>query len=154
MNIQTELKKLRDNRLLRNSDEINEFESAIANIVELEDADHIEYLCQGFDDSTEEDEVMFGLIHAIESYDNKFDGEITLKKFAEAVPSMLPHAKEWSKIMHKRILNHEPSRITYSKIIKELDKEIQSKIVDQLVEIKNKNPKRFEAYANQIIEHL
>ncbi|MGG4124815.1 Imm30 family immunity protein [Bacillus licheniformis] len=145
---------MRDNRLLRNSDEINEFESAIANIVKLEDADHIEYLCQGFDDYTEEDEVMFCLIHAIESYDNKFDGEITLKKFAKAVPSMLPHAKEWSKIMHKRILNHEPSRVTYSKILKDLDKEIQSKIIDQLVEIKNKNPKRFEASANQIIEHL
>ncbi|HHT7240287.1 MULTISPECIES: Imm30 family immunity protein [Bacillus] len=34
---------------------------------------------------------------------------------ANSITKMIPHAKEWLKILHKRILNHEPSRNIYKK---------------------------------------
>jgi hypothetical protein len=73
----------------------------------LNEIDHISNLCLGFDDETEHDEIMFGLVHAIESYDKTFGLEKSLTKIAESFPVMLPQAKEWTKIIHKRILNQD-----------------------------------------------
>ncbi|MFP7476957.1 Imm30 family immunity protein [Terribacillus saccharophilus] len=70
MDILVELQNLKDNRLLRDDQEVEKFEKAIENILKMKDGNRITFLCQGFDDDTENDEVMFGLIHAIESYDN------------------------------------------------------------------------------------
>ncbi|PAF37579.1 hypothetical protein CHH58_07975 [Terribacillus saccharophilus] len=66
MDILVELQNLKDNRLLRDDQEVEKFEKAIKNILKMKDGNNIPLLCQGFDDETENDEVMFGLIHAIE----------------------------------------------------------------------------------------
>lgn len=140
-----------DNRLLRNEEEISAFEQAISSVLDLKDLNHLRNLCLGFHDATENDEVMFGLIHAIESYDNIFGSEQSLIELAESLPYMLPHAKEWAKTLHKRILNHESSCKIYSKVISTADVNIK-KIVLQLVkEIKERNPKRFEASVDEFV---
>ncbi|WP_237706200.1 Imm30 family immunity protein [Ornithinibacillus scapharcae] len=120
----------------------------------MEDVNHIEILCQGFDDLTENDEVMFGLIHAIESYDKIASSEISLKVLASSIPKMLPHAKEWLKILHKRILNHEPSRNIYKEILPTLNNDIQKYILSQLNSIKERNPSRFEESVNSILDFI
>ncbi|USK35057.1 immunity 30 family protein [Bacillus sp. F19] len=154
MDISVELIELKNNRLLRDENEVEKFEQSIENILEMKDVNHIEILCQGFDDLTENDEIMFGLIHAIESYDNIVDSEVSLKILANSIPNMLPHAKEWLKILHKRILNHEPSLNIYKKIIPTLYKDVQDYIVSQLTSIKEKNPSRFEKSVNLILDYL
>lgn len=154
MDILVELTELKSNRLLRDESEVEKFENTIENILALKDVNHIEILCQGFDDLTENDEVMFGLIHAIESYDKIVSSEISLKVLANSIPKMLPHAKEWLKILHKRILNHEPSRNIYKKIIPSLNNDIQKYIVSLLISIKEKNPNRFEENVNSILDFL
>lgn len=90
MNIKDEIKKLQQNRLLKNEDEVINFEETIGNLLSLKDAKLIKDLCSGFDDSTNNHEVMFGLIHAIE----EFEGEERLLEMAKAIPDMLPHATE------------------------------------------------------------
>ncbi|GLF90664.1 hypothetical protein Saga11_19230 [Bacillus safensis] len=154
MDILVELAELKNNRLLRDESEIKKFEIAIESILNLQNVNHIEILCQGFDDSTENDEVMFGLIHAIESYDNLVSSEISLEVLAKSIPKMIPHAKEWLKILHKRILNHESSRDIYKKIILTLNIDTQKYIVSQLNSIKEKNPVRFEESVNSILDFL
>ncbi|NYF25102.1 Imm30 family immunity protein [Sporosarcina sp. JAI121] len=154
MDISVELTELKNNRLLRDENEVEKFEQSIENILKMEDFNHIEILCQGFDDLTENDEVMFGLIHAIESYDNIVGSEASLKILANSIPKMLPHAQEWLKILHKRILNHEPSRNIYKKIIPTLNNDVQDYIVSQLTSIIEKNPSRFEESVNSIIDYL
>lgn len=53
---------------------------------------------------------------------------------------MIPHAKEWTKILHKRILNHDdPSLNIYKEIISTLNKDVQDYIISLLIEIKEKN---------------
>jgi len=149
-----ELTELKNNRLLRDENEVEKFEKSIENILEMKDVSHIEVLCQGFDDLTENDEVMFGLIHAIESYDNIVDSEASLKVLANSIPKMLPHAKEWLKILQKRILNHEPSLNIYKEIIPTLNKDVQAYIISQLIVIKEKNTSKFEKSVNLILEYL
>ncbi|MER2079807.1 Imm30 family immunity protein [Psychrobacillus psychrotolerans] len=154
MEILFELTELKNNRLLRDENEVEKFEKSIENILEMKDVSHIEVLCQGFDDLTENDEVMFGLIHAIESYDNIVDSEASLKVLANSIPKMLPHAKEWLKILQKRILNHEPSLNIYKEIIPTLNKDVQAYIISQLIVIKEKNTSKFEKSVNLILEYL
>ncbi|KML32051.1 Imm30 family immunity protein [Rossellomorea marisflavi] len=143
-----------DNRLLRNEEEITAFEQAISSILDLKELNHIRNLCLGFHDATENDEVMFGLIHAIESYDDFFDPELSLKALAESIPYMLPHAKEWAKTLHKRILNHEPSFKVYKKVISTADDSIKETVLQLVNEIKERHPKRFETSVDEFVLYV
>ena len=150
MDIQAEILKLKKNRLLRNTLEVNDFESAIENIVSLNDVNLIKDLCVGFDDQTEDDEVMFGLIHAIED----FEGEKGLLEMAKAIPSMLPHAKGWATVLNYRVLNHEPSRRQYGKVLKKVNVTAQDIVVKILKEIKTEDPAQFETSVDEVLSIL
>jgi hypothetical protein len=152
VNIQTQI--LVNSRKLRTEIEIRQFENAITNFLRMNQVDHIKNLCLGFDDSTEHDEVVFGLIHAIESYDKTFGSVDPLKKFSESIPSMLPHAKEWLKTLHKRILNHEPSRRVYAEVISNSDIFTKSTVIQLVNEIKDKNPSKFETSVSEFMSDL
>lgn len=144
VDIKIETQRLIDNRLLRTQQEIQDFEQGIINILGINDVQHIKNLCLGFDDATENDEIMFGLIHAIESYDKTFGSELPLINLAESLNFMLPHAKEWAKTLHKRILNHDPSSKVYAEVISKVDIGIKSSVIEIVNQIKDKNPKKFE----------
>lgn len=154
MDINIVTQTLIDNRLLRSQQEITDFELAISIILNLKDLNHIRNLCLGFDDTTEHDEVMFGLIHAIEYYDKDFGLEQSLVVLSEALPCMLPHAKEWAKTLHKRILNHEPSSKIYSKIISQEDDNVKNIAIQLLDEIKERNPKRFQVSVDEFLAYI
>lgn len=150
MDLKTEILKLQKSRLLRNTFEITDFESAIENIISFKDAKLIKDLCTGFDDKTEDHEVMFGLVHAIED----FEGEEGLLEMVKAIPTMLPHAKEWVTILNYRILNHEPSRKLYIDVLKKVDVSVKNTILQILKEIKNEDPVKFEMSVNEVLVSL
>ncbi|MDF2904203.1 MAG: hypothetical protein K0S25_1841 [Bacillus sp. (in: firmicutes)] len=150
MNLNEEIQKLQKNRLLRNVNEVHDFEEAIQNIISLQDVNLVKDLCSGFDDQTNEHEVMFGLIHAIE----EFEGEQGLFEMAKAIPDMLPHAKEWATILHYRILNHAPSRQLYAKVLTKINLRAKNIIVGILKEIKNEAPERFESNVNELFSNM
>ena len=143
--------RLVENRLLRTFDEIKSFEETIAKIITYKDVTHISILCSGFDDLTEQDEVMFGLIHAVEYYISIADPEIVLEKIAMSAKIMLPQAEEWYKILQIRILNNNKTRDIYKKVIKELDKEQQIIVISQLEKIKHEEKTRFEEKINYVL---
>ncbi|NLW48002.1 MAG: hypothetical protein GXY86_11795 [Firmicutes bacterium] len=147
MNIKDEIKKLQQNRLLKNEDEVINFEETIGNLLSLKDAKLIKDLCSGFDDSTNNHEVMFGLIHAIE----EFEGEEGLLEMAKAIPDMLPHATDWAIILHYRILNDEPSRKLYAQVLNKVNLKAKSTIVMLLKKIKAEDPTRFETFVDQVL---
>ncbi|WP_282141066.1 Imm30 family immunity protein [Cytobacillus oceanisediminis] len=66
MDIKSELKKIYTNRFLQSQKEISNFEGALRNLIGLGDTSVITDLCMGFDDDTEQYEIMFGLVHGIE----------------------------------------------------------------------------------------
>ena len=154
MNIVNEVKILNENKLLRTNEEIEKFECAIENILSNEDYKDIKYLCTGFDDNTEDDEVMFGLIHAIESYDRIADVKLTLKEFIYSIPSVYLYAKEWIKIMNKRILNDENSLQEYIKIVENCDVELKLILIELMNEVKKDNPERFSKPVNKFLTYI
>ena len=92
--------KLIVNRLLRNDDEINAFEKARELIAERENPRDISILCQAFDDETEDYEVMFGIVHDIEAYDNISSTEIATEQFVISIPFMADKATEWLEVYY------------------------------------------------------
>lgn len=62
INIESATQQLRDNRLMKDTEQIKLFEEALEEIGAEENVAHIAALCQGFDDNTEHQEVMFGLV--------------------------------------------------------------------------------------------
>lgn len=145
-------KILIENRLLRNSEEIELFENAIENILNEENYEDIKYLCEGFDDCTEDDEVMFGLVHAIESYDSVYDVSVTMNEFVNSIPDVISYAKKWMKTMLKRILNDEHSRHVLNQIISDSDDKVKTTVIRLLNEISNENPERFKLVVNEVLE--
>jgi hypothetical protein len=154
MDIKSQTQILVDSRMLRTENEIQQFENAIANILNMNEVEHIKNLCLGFDNATEHDEVMFSLIHAIESYDKTFGSEKPLQQFAASIQSMLPHASEWVKTLNKRILNHDLSRRVYAEVISNCDTGIKNIVLQLINEIKDKNPKKFETSVSEFLSNV
>ncbi|RAS79937.1 Imm30 family immunity protein [Priestia endophytica] len=150
MDIRTEIQKLYNCRLLKTEEDFEQFENTLERLADYNDESMIRELCTVFDDNTEDEEVMFGLIHFIES----FEKEIYLTEMPKALPNMIENAKEWAMILNKRILNHELYRKEYMKILSSMDEPIKLTVVNLLMEIAADDSERFKAPANEIIQHL
>jgi hypothetical protein len=90
---------------------------------------------------------MFGLVHFVEHFDRK----AYLLELAKAVPSMLPRAQEWAKILHYRILNSRDARRMYKDVLVRLDNETRQVIVDLLNEIKDEKPLKFKSPVEEVL---
>ncbi len=152
MNIDNIIKNLFKNRLMRDDKEIDEFEESLGEINHLSNVDYIAELCKVFDDKTEHHEVMWGLVHLIESFDAEFGSEQTLKQIIKATPYMLNTAKEWIKILNHRILNDEPSRIAFSKSLCNTEEDTKHIVLNLLDEIKQEDSHKFEVYVNEVFK--
>lgn len=61
------MKRLYNHRLLENENEVRDFNESLMEVIAYNDVSVITELCFVLDDETEQFEVMFGLIHGIES---------------------------------------------------------------------------------------
>ena len=97
-------------------------------------------MCIVFEDETQEEEVMFGLVHFIEDFEmGKY-----LTEMPKALPKMVESAKEWAMLLNIRILNNDLYRSEYAKVLVGMNHDIQLTIINLLNEIIADNPKRFE----------
>jgi len=104
---------LNRNRLLRHSEEIYAFENALNELAENQNSDYLEDLHLVLDDRCEQPDVMFGLIHLLES----FELEEQLRAFVSIVSKLMITAPDWTQILHNRILNDEPACKLYKEIL-------------------------------------
>lgn len=154
MEIDDLAQKLVHSRLLQNEEQVQVFEQSIESIMSMNNSDCIKSLCLGFDDQTENDEVMFGLLHTIESFDQELGLEQSFIKQAEALRYMLPHAKEWAKTFHKRILNQDEARNAYARVISNADNATRELVLSLMNEIKAKNPEKFAEKTEEFLSSI
>ncbi|ARU60927.1 hypothetical protein CBW65_07405 [Tumebacillus avium] len=133
---------------------LRDFEVAIESMMNLGEESLISDLCLGFDDSAEHDEIMFGLVHAIECLDRVFGQEVALRKLAVSLPTLFPHAKGWAVILNKRILNHAPSLIIYAEVVKNLDPDKKELITSLIREIRDEPSRKFETKGATFIAYM
>ena len=153
MDVNSELNKIYTNRLLQSQEEIDAFEEALGNIIGLEHKSVITELCRGFDDDTEQYEIMFGLVHGIEHL-YKENIEEGLYLIAIAVPSVIDRAREWMEVLHCRILNHEQVRRIYGSVLSKLDDNSKEVIINLLRDIKREDPDMFSNSVDEVLKAI
>jgi hypothetical protein len=154
ISIQNELAVLKANRLMETNEQTRKFISAMENIFSLKNPEVIEYLCEGFDDDTEENEVMFDLVHTIEAYDKIVSPEIATGYFIKGINLMHPHAKGWIEIMLIRILNEDNSRIVFSNLIKHADAKTKKNVRSIIEGLVNEDPEEFSDKGTMVMSYL
>ena len=91
---------------------IDKFDEILGKIAELNDPNSIEGLIQYFDDDSDYPEVIFGIIHLIE----QFDDDTYLINLLPNSISMFRESPYWIEVLHYRILN-SPSTLEAYKAI-------------------------------------
>lgn len=149
MDNKVEIQKLIEARKLSTSEEYTIFEDALNALQGKISIDDVSDICRAFYDDTQDDEMMFGIIHLIE----KLCGKDYLKEIAICTPAM-KDAHNWAMILNKRIINSQEYFAMYIEVIRSLESESKNKIVGLLNDVKNDNPNRFSEkieYLNSVI---
>ena len=120
---------LETNKLMRSPDEVTAFENALASLADRPQNEYLPDLHLILDDRCEQPEVMFGLIHFLES----FDVSAQIQAFVTVVPQLMLVASEWTRILHSRILNDDDACRLYRDILHSLNSQ-EPNFVRQLLE--------------------
>lgn len=126
---------------MRNDAEFEMFDTTLDLLIELVDESDIVSLVSTLDDNTAEHEVMFRLVHLIES---NVSSEKSFSLLLEGINCIFERAPEWSRILMYRILNDECScqKMTYS--LNNLDSEVYNNIHNISMNIYNDNSELFK----------
>ncbi|AIQ55827.1 Imm30 family immunity protein [Paenibacillus borealis] len=150
MNLYPGIARLYENRLLRTELECEQFDLALEGLAgDTEDA-VIHQIFKVFDDDTEQEEIMFSLVHFVESVQM----EMYLTQLLESLPEMLEHARNWAIVLNKRILNDDNFRKDYAEIAALMPPKVKKCLAFLLEEIKEDKPRLFERKANYILARL
>jgi hypothetical protein len=128
------------------SDYFSEFEKILSQIIALKNADSIAPLIASLDDQSPFDELMFSIIHGIESFDNTIYIKALLKKvsvFCETSP-------RWASIVFMRILNSETARLELVRQLRSAEQPVKISI-KLLMEKINARDVRFLAKTTVVI---
>jgi hypothetical protein len=113
MNQNDLLEILKDNRLMQTEEQVVNFENALTEIANYPDDNNLSAYHLILDDQCQQPEVMFNLIHFLES----FDMEKQIAAFINVAPKLMITAPEWTRIIHNRILNDESACQVYKNLL-------------------------------------
>lgn len=147
------INRLKDNRLMHSEQEIILFEEALEEVANTNDDHLISQLMGVLDDETEQEEVMWGLIHTIE-YLSAFSPKEGLKQMIAAVPMNIEKSREWMEILHYRILNHEDYRRILVEALEEADEISKEVVLNLLEDIRDEDPNSFKDKVNEVKKGL
>jgi hypothetical protein len=103
------LEVLEANRLLRSPDEVVQFEQTLETLAQNPDPADLPSLHLILDDACEQSEVIFSLVHFLES----FDVQEQVHAFIQVMPDLMKRAPEWTSILHSRIMNDEIAKAEF-----------------------------------------
>jgi hypothetical protein len=135
-------------RELMTESDVSLYEKTIAEICSYNNPKYIVNMCIGFYDDTEDEEVMFGLVHAIESIggDNLYWTFVGIEHMKEA--------RNWSKIILYRILNDEEGIKKVPSVMDALPQKNRKYIIDLLEEIKDEDYDMFSRSIDFILGQM
>jgi Immunity protein 30 len=116
---------LEANRLMRSSAEATQFEQALEKLAQNPDPADLRSLHLILDDACEQPEVMFSLVHFLES----FEVQEQAKAFIQVMPDLVKRAAEWTAILHSRMMNDGIGRSVLEQIGRSMnDQERETRI--------------------------
>ncbi|NJM44804.1 MAG: hypothetical protein HC860_00500 [Alkalinema sp. RU_4_3] len=100
---------LEANRLMRSPHEVTLFEQTLEQLAQSPDPADLSRLHLVLDDACEQPEVMFSLVHFLES----FEVQEQVQAFIQVMPALAERAAEWSEILQSRIMNDAIARASF-----------------------------------------
>jgi hypothetical protein len=115
---------LEANRLMRSPDEVALFEHTLKKLAQNPDPANLPSLHLILDDTCEQSEVMFSLVHFLES----FEVQEQVEAFIQVMPDLVKRAAEWTAILHSRIMNDDVARSVFEEEMQAINHHQQSEI--------------------------
>lgn len=112
------------NHLLRSPDEVALFEQTLEKLAQNPDPADLPSLHLILDDACEQPEVMFSLVHLLES----FEVQEQVQAFIQVMPDLVNRAAEWTAILHSRIMNDAIAKAEFEGRVRSLDIHKQNEI--------------------------
>jgi hypothetical protein len=121
---------LEANHLLRSPAEVASFEKTLEKLAQNPDAKDLPSLHLILDDACEQPEVMFSLVHFLET----FEVQEQVEAFIQVMPDLVKRAAEWTAILHSRLMNDAIAQSTFEESLRSLNPQNQNEI-EQLLSI-------------------
>jgi hypothetical protein len=118
------LEKLEANHLMRSPHEAMLFEQTLSELAQNPDPADLPSLHLILDDNCEQPEVMFSLIHFLES----FDLQAQLQAFMQVLPDLVKRSSEWTTVLHSRMMNDAIARAAFEEALRSMGTQDQNKI--------------------------
>ena len=121
-----EYKKLKEASLFRTQEDVNFFDEGVYLAVERHDPENLDQLLTLFDDDTDYPEVMYSLVHAIETYPDA----VYVQGILNNIGNGLKNFQHWMIVLNYRILNDEKCLKFFKSLMKKSNKEDLLKLFD------------------------
>lgn len=123
------LEILHQNKSMKTPEEVQRFNDALIEIgSNPHDLDLLPDLLEVFDDFTYQNDVMWGLLHYVESFAEEFSMKDYVQAIMTLAPALLPDSGEWFGTLLVRSINAEDSRKVLKELFPTLPKENQAAI--------------------------
>jgi len=126
---------LEANRLLRSPDEVARFEQTLEKLAQNPDPADLPSLHLILDDACEQPEVMFSLVHFLES----FDVHEQVKAFIQVLLDLVKQAEEWTAILHSRMMNDAIAKAEFEARVRSMNEQQQSEVHQLISSISGKS---------------
>jgi hypothetical protein len=121
MNQNSIIDVLEANFLLRSPDEVVRFEQNLEKLARNPAPPDLSSLHLILDDACEQPEVIFSLVHFLES----FDMQEQVQAFTQVIPELVRRAGEWTAILHSRIMNDGIGRSVFEERVRSTQLNLQ-----------------------------
>ncbi|BDA68917.1 unknown protein [Rivularia sp. IAM M-261] len=131
MNNSNLISTLKANKLMRSREEVLAFDDALNQLAKNTHGVDLEKLHLILDDNCLQQEVMWGLVHVLES----FDAREQLQALLNVIQKLVISAPEWTEVIHYRIFNDEPTRVLYQEMLETVDlnsRQIVTRILEEV----------------------
>jgi hypothetical protein len=123
---------LEANRLLRSPDEVALFEQTLEKLAQNPDPADLPSLHLILDDTCEQPEVMFSLVHFLESFTVKEQ----VQAFIQVMPDLVNRAAEWTAILHSRIMNDAIAKAEFEERVRSINDQ-ERNVIQHLILLRN-----------------
>jgi hypothetical protein len=120
---------LKTNRFMRSPEEVVAFERALTEMAQNPNSEDLYQLHLILDDACQHPEVMFSLIHFLES----FSLQEQLQAFVRVLPHLVKQAAEWTSIIHARIINDAEARVAFEAILQSMNNHQRDEVCQLLL---------------------
>jgi len=128
---------LKKNSVMQSRSEVLAFEQALSNLAANPDISLLSDLFSVFNDECKQHEVMWGLIHFIET----FDHYKVVQTLVSVTPLLEHQAQEWLEILYVRVVNGIKTRTYLKDILSNLTDEQKPPIDRFLARVASRSPK-------------